>query len=75
MLHRQQDHSITELSRLIDYGVQRGEIQVEASHTAAAHIVIFLEGLRVLALSTDLTEDFIREQLDFIQIHLYERSV
>ncbi|XOJ02084.1 TetR/AcrR family transcriptional regulator [Paenibacillus polymyxa] len=75
LLHRQQDHSITELSRLIDYGVQRGEIQVEVSRTAAAHIVIFLEGLRVLALSTDLTEDFIREQLDFIQIHLYERSV
>jgi len=75
LLHHQQDHSITELSRVIDYGVKRGEIQVQASRTAAAHIVIFLEGLRVLALSTHLTEDFIREQLDFIQTHLYERSV
>lgn len=56
------------LSGLIRYGIERGEVAAIAEKQAAAaaeHLLVCLEGLRILALAADLDEHFLKTQLEF----------
>ncbi|ASA21438.1 TetR/AcrR family transcriptional regulator [Paenibacillus donghaensis] len=74
LLRGQYEQNTTLLAGLISYGNQRGELEVDSAPAAASRIVVFIEGLRVLSLSVELTEAFITEQLGFIQNQLYGRN-
>ncbi|MEK5028852.1 TetR/AcrR family transcriptional regulator [Paenibacillus sp. FSL M7-1046] len=70
-LQQQYIQSAAFLSRLIQYGNERKETEVASPDTVANQLLIFLEGLRVLGLSVDLTDEFLEEQFKWFQNNLF----
>ena len=65
--------SVSRLSALIQYGVDRGEFSAEPA-TAASTIVLLLEGLRISSTVLAFSEGFLDQQIDTILLQL-ERGV
>lgn len=53
-------------SKLIEYGQRKGEFREADPAALGEHIVIFLEGLKLSAKISDITEDFLNHQFDIL---------
>lgn len=58
--------AVRSFAKLIDYGQKKGEFQEGDAMLMAEHIVIFLEGLKLSGKIIDITEEFLRKQVDIL---------